>query len=220
MNTLFAVIFAVCTFLLLCTSPENFLSAMLDGGSKAATLCLSLIATYAVWMGLMRVWEDSGVTKGVSKLLKPIARWLLKTNDEEVLSAACMNFSVNMLGISGAATPYGVRTAQLLDKTENAEYSSAMFFVLNATSLQLLPTSLVAVRVALGSASPTDIIIPTVLTTLFSTALGVILTVLLLHPKKAGKERDFIPRKQGGRYEVKRRTSCCKKQKNQGAGTR
>ena len=209
MNTLFGLLFCVCTFLLLCSSPENFLSAMLDGGSKAATLCLSFIATYAVWMGLMRIWEECGVARFVSKLLKPLARWLLKTKDEEALSAACMSFSVNMLGISGAATPYGVKTAQLLDKTENAEYASAMFFVLNATSLQLLPTSLVAVRVALGSANPTDIIIPTLLTTLFSTIFGVSLTILLLRPKKIG-----------GRYEMKSSVSPLKKADTAGAGMR
>ena len=185
MNTLFAVIFSLCALLLLCHSPENFLSAMLDGGGKAATLCLSLVASYAVWMGLMKVWEDSGVAKGVSKLFKPLARWLLKTDDEEILSSASMSFSVNMLGISGAATPYGVKTAQLLDKTDNAEYSSAMFFVLNATSLQLLPTSMVALRTSLQSVAPADIILPTLITTLFSTLLGVSLTILFLRPKKS-----------------------------------
>ena len=207
MNTLFAVIFSLCAFLLLCHSPESFLSAMLDGGGKAATLCLSLVASYAVWMGLMKVWEDSGVAKGVSKLFKPLARWLLKTDDEKILSSASMSFSVNMLGISGAATPYGVKTAQLLDKTDNAEYSSAMFFVLNATSLQLLPTSLVAVRVALGSANPTDIIIPTLLTTVFSTLLGVALTMLFIKPKKVG-----------GRYALKLTPNTGKIPKKSGAG--
>lgn len=190
MNALFAIVFLICTFLLLCTAPENFLSAMLDGASRAATLSASLIATYAVWMGLMRVWEDSGVARGVSRLLKPIARRLLKTEDEESLSAACMNISVNLLGISGAATPYGIKAANLLDKTENAEYSSAMLFVLNATSLQILPSSLVAVRVAMGSAAPTDIILPTFLATLFSTAVGVILTVAFIRPKKKAKKRE------------------------------
>ena len=186
MNLLFTIIFLICTFLLLCASPERFLSAMLDGASRAATLSVSLIATYSVWMGLMRVWENSGVSRGVSRLLKPLAKRILQTDDKEALSAACMNFSVNMLGISGAATPYGVRTAQLLDKTENAEFSSAMFFVLNATSLQILPTSLVAVRVAMNSGSPTDIIFPTLFTSAFSTAVGVALVLLFIKPKKRG----------------------------------
>ena len=208
MNTIFTVIFLVCTFLLLCAAPENFLSAMLDGASRAAALSVSLIATYSVWMGLMRVWENSGVSRGVSRLLKPLARRILRTDDEEALSAACMNLSVNVLGISGAATPYGVRTAQLLDRTENAEFSSAMFFVLNATSLQLLPTSLVAVRVAMGSGAPTDIILPTFITSVFSTALGVVLVLAFIKPKKTAVFKEK-PRRVWG-----------KKRKTAGAGTR
>ena len=188
-NILFAFVFLVCTFLLLCTSPDTFLSSMLDGASRAAALSVSLIATYCVWMGLMRVWEDSGVSRAVSKLLKPIVKRILKTDDEDVLAAACMNLSVNVLGISGAATPYGVRTAQLLDKTENAEFSSAMFFVLNATSLQLLPTSIVAMRASMQSAAPADIILPTFLTTLVSTLVGVLLTKLFIKDSR----REFSP---------------------------
>ncbi len=180
MNTLFALLFIACSFFLLCQAPENFLAALLEGGAKAATTCAALIATYAVWMGLIRLWEDSGVARFVAKLVKPLAKKLLKTKDEEAIGAASMNISVNLLGISGAATPYGVACAKALDKTENAEYSSAMFFVLNATSLQLLPASMVAVRVAMQSGNPTDIILPTLLTTAFSTLTGVLLTRLLV----------------------------------------
>ena len=157
---------------------------MLDGASRAAALSISLLASYSVWLGLMRVWEDSGVSRALSKLLKPVVRRILKTENEDALTAACMNISVNLLGISGAATPYGVRTAQLLNDTENAEFSSAMFFVLNATSLQILPTSMVSVRVAMGSAAPTDIILPTMLVSAFSTLLGVGLTLLFIKPVK------------------------------------
>ncbi len=191
MNTLFALLFVVCCFFLLCHSPENFLSAMLNGGAKAASTCLALVATYAVWLGLIRIWEDCGVARFVAKLIKPITRRLLKTEDDRALRAASMNLSVNLLGISGAATPYGVTCAKLLDNTANAEYSSAMFFVLNATSLQLLPASMVAVRVSMGSGNPTDIILPTLLTTAFSTLLGVLLVRLFLSPKE--KERLRAP---------------------------
>ena len=162
-------------------------------------MCVSLVATYAVWMGLIQVWQDSGVTKAVSKLVKPIAKKLFKTDDNEALEAISMNLSVNLLGISGAATPYGIKAAQRLDKTENAEYASAMLFVLNATSLQLLPTSIVAVRVALKSGAPTDIILPTIFATLLSTLLGVLLTKLFIKPSSARKKssettKDFIPK--------------------------
>ena len=208
MNIIFVLIFLICTFLLLCSAPENFLVAMLEGASKSATLCISLLATYSVWMGLMRIWEDSGVARRISKFLHPVAKKILKTEDEQALNSACMSFSVNMLGISGAATPYGVKTAQLLDKTPNAEYSSAMFFVLNATSLQILPSSLVAVRVAMGSASPTDIIIPTLLVSLFSTVLGVILVKVFIPSNSPLKKRDKTAR------------SSRKMLKMAGAGTR
>jgi spore maturation protein A len=124
--------------------------------------------------------------------LRPVAKRLLRTDNEDVLTAASMNLSVNMLGISGAATPYGVRTAQLLDKTENAEFSSAMFFVLNATSLQILPSSLVAVRVAMGSNAPTDIILPTLLTSAFSTLIGVAMVFTFIRPKKTATSPHAI----------------------------
>lgn len=189
MNALFFTVFTICTLSLLVLSPENFLPAMLDGAGKAATLCVSLIATYAVWMGLMRLWEDSGVARGVSRVIKPVAKRLLKTDDEEALSAVSMNVSVNLLGISGAATPYGIKAAQLLDQTDNAEYSSAIFFILNATSLQILPSSLVAVRVAMQSSNPTDIIFPTIIATVFSTALGVLLTTLAYRKKNSCRRK-------------------------------
>lgn len=197
MNLLFTILFLICTFLLTCNSPEGFLAALLDGAGKGATVCVSLIATYTVWLGLMRVWEDSGVSRMISKLVKPVAKRLFKTDDEQALEAISMNLSVNLLGISGAATPYGIKAANLLDKTENAEYSSAMLFVLNATSLQLLPTSIIAVRVSMQSATPNDIVIPTMLATLLSTLLGVALTKLFIHPKSAetSAKADFIPKR-------------------------
>lgn len=188
MNTVFAVVFIFANFILLLVSPDTFLSTLLDGASKSAALCLSLLATYSVWLGLMEVWKKSGITRGISRLLKPVARRLFKTDDPETLDSACMNISVNLLGISGAATPYGIKAAQLLDKSENAEYASAMLFILNATSIQLIPTSIIGVRVALGSASPTDIVIPTLLATTFSTVLALLLTRLLIPPKKVGRK--------------------------------
>ena len=208
MNTIFVLIFLISTFLLLCSAPEHFLVAMLAGASKSAALCVSLVATYSVWMGLMKVWEDSGLARGISRLLRPLAKRILKTDDPQAIETACMSFSVNMLGISGAATPYGVKTAQLLDKTDNAEYSSAMFFVLNATSLQILPSSLVAVRVAMGSATPNDIILPTLIVSAFSTILGACLTRLFIHPKQSEKTALAKPQ------------FFHKKSKMTGAGTR
>ena len=185
MNFLFTFIFLLSCFLLLVTNPNGFLSALLDGGKQGASLCLALLSTYAVWMGLMHVWEESGVSKALSRFLKPIAKKLFKTEDEETLSAVCMNLSVNLLGISGAATPYGIKVANLLDRSEYPEYASALFFVLNATSIQLLPTSIIAVRTSLGSINPTYIVLPTLLASLFSTVLGIVLIRIFVPPEKS-----------------------------------
>lgn len=184
MNFLFLLVFIGAAIALLFTSPESFLTTLLDGASKGASLCVSLIATYAVWMGLMQVWQDSGVSRAVSKLLRPLAKKLFKTQDGETLDALCMNMSVNLLGISGAATPYGIKAARLLEQSPQAEYASAMLLVLNATSLQLLPTSLISVRAALHSAAPTDIVLPTLLTTLFTTVIGVLAVRIFLPPHR------------------------------------
>ncbi len=184
MNALFSTVFILASALLLFVNPNDFLPALLDGTSKSATLCLSLIATYSIWLGLMEVWKKSGITHLFSRLLKPFAKKLFKTRDAETLNALCMNLSVNLLGVSGAGTPYGIQTAKLLDKTENAEYDSAMLFVLNATSLQLIPTSIISIRVALSSSAPTDIVLPTLITTVFSSVLGAVLTRLLIPPKR------------------------------------
>lgn len=196
MNILFVLLFAVCGVCILVKAPDLFLATLLEGGSKAAAICVALLSSYAVWMGLIRIWEDCGVAKKVARCIKPLAKRLLLTTNEEALEAVSMNLSVNLLGISGAATPYGVKAAGLLDKTENAEYASAVFFVLNATSLQLLPTSMVALRTSLQSACPTDIILPTLITTVFSTLLGVGLCALFLRPKRVPLSAFFDKKQQ------------------------
>lgn len=185
MNILFGFIFFISTAVLFFFNPDAFLKTLLDAASQSATTCFALLASYAVWLGLMRVWEDSGVARGIAHILKPITKKLLKTENNEAIQAASMNFSVNLLGISGAATPYGIKAAQYLDKTPNAEYASAMLFVINATSLQIFPSSMIAVRVALNSVSPYDILLPTLFSTIFSTLLGIILTMLLLKPSSS-----------------------------------
>ena len=184
MNLVFSLIFILSALVLLVLNPSAFLPALLDGATKSATLCLSLLATYAVWLGLMRVWEDSGVSKKTSVFLRPLAKKLFRTQDEATLDAVCMNLSVNLIGISGAGTPYGIQATQRLNETENAEYATALFFVLNATSLQLIPTSIIGIRVALGSVAPNAIVLPTLLATLFSTLLGGLLVRLLIPPKR------------------------------------
>ena len=193
MNILFGGIFFLSTLVLLFTFPSVLLPTLLDGATFSATVCVSLLASYAVWLGIMQLWKDSGVTRGVSKLLRPIAKKLFRTDDKETLDSACMNLSVNLLGISGVATAYGIQTAKLLNEQEEAEYSSAVFFVLNATSIQLIPTSIITMRTSLHSLAPADILLPTLITTAFSTLLGLLLCKVFIKPKHAKTAKKRTP---------------------------
>ena len=207
MNVIFLVIFCVCALGFLVLSPDGFLSALLSGASKSASLCLALLTTYAVWLGLMQVWEDSGLSRAVSKRLRPIAAKIFKTQDEQALNAVCMNLSVNLLGISGAATPYGIQAAALLDKTSRAEYASALLFLFNATSLQLFPTSIVAIMTSLHSVNPTATVLPILFSSICSTLLAVGI-FLLCHALYRPIQRLFFEK------------SMFQKHKTRGAGTR
>lgn len=201
MNVIFSYLFILSCLALLFKSPELFLSTALSGASKAASLCLALLSSYALWLGLVAVWEKCGINEKIAKVSKPFLRKLFKTKDEPALTAIGMNLSVNLLGIGGAATPYGIQAAKLLDKTDNAEYSSAMLFVINATSVQLFPSAIVGVRASLGSLSPSDIILPSLLATVFSTVLGVLLTKAyfsLLKKREKGRISNVLTAKARG----------------------
>ena len=184
MNSIFFGLFLGATIVLLFVNPELFLPTTLEAAGDAATLCLALLASYSVWMGLMQIWEACGITKRISKLLRPLCKGLFKTDDERTLETISANLSCNFLGLGGAATPYGIESVKLLEKSPYPEYSSCMFFALNATSLQLLPTSVVGLRASLGSGAAADIVLPTILCTACSTLVACLLTWLFLRPKK------------------------------------
>ncbi len=184
MNGVFAVVFAVAGGMFLFFDPEGFLPALLKGGEKAATLSLSLLASYCVWLGFFKVLERSGLALFLSRKFSAPAKKLFRTEDEDVLPIVCGNLSANLLGLPGAPTPLGVEATRRFLAAKN-DYAADMLFVLNATSLQLLPTTAIALRAAAGSLSPADIFLPTLLSTLVSTLLGAILVFLLCGRRRA-----------------------------------
>lgn len=177
MNVIFAVIFLAAAIVFLVHDPEGFLPAMLAGGQKAATVCLALLASYCVWLGFFKVLEKSGLSERLAKGLYPAARRLFRSQDRQTLALACQNIAANLLGLPGAPTPPGVAATQKFLAAGN-DYAADMLFVLNATSLQLLPTTVIALRAAAGSSSPADILAPTLLATLVSTLAGAALVIL------------------------------------------
>ena len=145
MNAIFAAIFLAAAVIFCICDPAGFLPAMLTGGERAATLTLTLLASYCVWLGFFKVMEQSGLSAMLSRRLYPLSRRLFRSDDQSALSDACQNIAANLLGLPGAPTPLGVAaTGKFLAANNN--YAADMLFVLNATSLQLLPTTVIALR--------------------------------------------------------------------------
>lgn len=168
MNAIFTAIFLVSAIALAIISPQNFLPALLKGGEKAISMALTLFCIYAVWMGLSRLAEKSGLSKGAAKALKPACRRIFKTENGAALENLAMNLSCNLLGLGGAATPYAVKAIGELEKDDNT-FAQKLLFIINATSIQLVPTTVIALRTSAGSANAADIFFPSLIATAFST---------------------------------------------------
>ena len=133
--------------------------ALLGSGAAAVELALTLLGTMTLWSGLMEILSETGdvqrIGRGLRRLTRPLFPGLA---DERCWEAMSLNLSANLLGLGNAATPAGVRAAGLLaEQGENGLRALAMLLALNNSSLQLMPTTVIALRAQAGSASPADI---------------------------------------------------------------
>ena len=184
MNTIFGIVITLSTIFLLFINPDGVLSAMLSGGEKALSLTLKMTVIYAVWLGIFELVEQSGLSKKFAKLIRPLNRFLFGKLPDKANDYMSINISANMLGMSGATTPFGIKSIQELEKYKNTEYAIAMFFVINATSIQIIPSSVIALRTSLNSCAPSDVVLPTILATLLSTIIGVFLVKIFIKKPK------------------------------------
>jgi len=189
MNVIFGTLLILSTIILMFSSPETLLSAMLSGGEKALSLTTKMVIVYAVWLGVFALLEQSGLADKFAKMLKPFNNKLFGKLPDKANNFMSLNISANILGMSGATTPMGIKSIQELEKHNGTEYAIAMFFVINATSVQLIPSSVLALRTSLGSTFPSSIILPTILATLLSTIIGIILVKIFI---KKGAKWDIL----------------------------
>ncbi len=155
------------------------LSTMIDASAGALKLAVELCAVYVVWLGILEIVEESGLSQKLAKLLHPIIRWLFKIDDKETEKMIALNMSANMLGLGNAATPMGIAAMKRLDDGSGyASQAVIMLIVLNATSIQLLPSTIIGLRAAAGSSTPADIILPTLISTICTCVVGVTLVKL------------------------------------------
>lgn len=155
--------------------------AALEGASDAVSLTLRLLSGYLFFMGMMEMVKALRLHEKLSCILRPVLSVLMPgLRDPAIPNAVSLNLTANLLGLGNAATPTGMEAVHLMDaeNTPAARHAICMLLILNATSLQLLPTTILTLRIAQGSANPNAILLPTLLCTGFSTLVGIFLALL------------------------------------------
>ncbi|MBQ9145942.1 MAG: spore maturation protein [Clostridia bacterium] len=202
MNIVFGLI-VICALVLLCIqNPAATMGYLLEGTSEAVNLALKLVAVYALWMGMLKIAERSGIERGVSRLFRPLLRRMFKGESEHTQTLIGMNLTANLLGMGGAATPLGIKAIESMSKGEDhATDSMLLFFVLNLTSVQILPGTIIALRAAAGSATPSDIILPSILSTLITCVISVVLTYVFRFLWRKMESRKIAKTRAKANYE-------------------
>ena len=160
--------------------PEIVSNVILYDIQKSVDLILSLISVMAFWTGLMRIVEKSCILNKLSIVLKPLIGMLFKDiqYSTAAVNAVIMCIAANMFGIGNSATALGIRAMeemQYINKNKNtASNSMCMLLIINMSSIQLLPLSVIKLRADAGSLNPTDIILPTIVATAFSTIIAIL----------------------------------------------
>jgi len=170
----------------LITGKADMLSKSIVASTEnTVTLVIGLLGIMCLWCGIMKVAQKSGLTDKIAKVLKPILRLLFKdaAKDERALGAIVMNLTSNMLGLSNAATPFGIKAMEEMDRLNKnkgtASNDMALFLVLNAACIQLVPTTVISIRAACKSHNPGVIILPAILATGTAAIVGVIACKIL-----------------------------------------
>ena len=184
----FLVAFVIAAVKLAFFGDFDVFPAMMDStfsSSKTAfEISLGLTGVLSLWLGIMKIGEKGGIVNVLARLLSPVFVKLFPDipKGHPVTGSIFMNIAANMLGLDNAATPLGLKAMEQLQelntKKDTASNPMIMFLVLNTSGLTLIPISIMVYRAQLGAAQPTDIFIPILLATFFSTLAGVIITSL------------------------------------------
>ena len=177
---------------------EEVFHSVLQSCELAVTISIGLIGVMAFWLGLMKIAEASGLMKIIARALSPIIRFLFPDipKNHPVQADITMNVSANALGLGNAATPFGIKAmegVQELNKNDKKTASDAMctFLTINTAGVQLIPVTAVAILASLKAENPTDIIVPTMITTVAALTIGILFVkcVIRLWPEPA-KRKD------------------------------
>jgi Nucleoside recognition. len=158
---------------------EEVNQAIFQGAKEGVTLCIGFISILVFWLGLMRIARDSGLLDKMTRLFHPLVRRLFPDipDNHPAMGYILSNMVANLFGLGNAATPLGIKAMEQLKnlngEQDRASRAMTTFLVLNTTGLTFIPTTVLAIRMNYGSVSPAEIVFPTLLATICSTAGGV-----------------------------------------------
>ncbi|MDR6549423.1 nucleoside recognition domain-containing protein [Paenibacillus qinlingensis] len=158
---------------------ELVTQAAFDGAKNGVTVCFGLISVLVFWMGMMRIAEDAGILQKLARLLQPAVRFLFPSvpKNHPAIGYIMSNMSANILGLGNAATPMGIKAMQELQKLnpnkDEASTAMATLLALNTSSITLIPTTLIAIRMNFNSMNPAEIVGTTLIATIISTTAAI-----------------------------------------------
>ena len=164
-------------------------NAVFEYTETAVKLMITLLGTMCLWNGLMEIASNTNLIKRLTKLLNPLVRFLFPENRDEkkIHEQISMNIVANMLGLGNAATPLGLKAMQSMqEKNPNKERLTndmATFIILNTASIQIIPTTVIAIRMSLGSLEPTKIIFAVWFSTICAAFVGIAVTKICIKLK-------------------------------------
>ena len=186
MNIVWIFVLIVGTAMIIVKSPELLVSTMIGASEKSVKLCVSLLAIYAVWLGLLKILDDTGFSKKLAKLLEPVIKFLFGNNiDDYTKSQIAINISSNILGLGNAATPSAINAMKGLDDgTGKINNAMTMLMIVNCLSFQILPTTIMGLRVSSGSTNASSIIFPTIITSFITGVVTITILKLIFKLRK------------------------------------
>lgn len=180
---------------------DEVVNAMLLSVQNAVNIAIALIGIMAFWLGMVHIAKQSGLIDKFSKLISPLLRFIFNDlkKDSPAFSNIALNFSANALGLSNAATPFGIKAMQDLKREaiENGEdentasNSMCIFLGMNTAGFQLIPASVIAILIASKAENPTEIILPTLIVTTIAFIFAIIIAKLLAPFFKAPKQNKY-----------------------------
>lgn len=159
---------------------DELTASAFDGAKTGVTVCFGLISVLVFWMGLMRIGEDAGLLRKLAVLLGPFVRLLFPDvpKNHPAIGYIMSNMSANLLGLGNAATPMGIKAMQELQKLnpdkETATPAMCTLLAINTSSITLVPTTLIAIRMSFDSANPAEIVGTTIAATAVATAAALL----------------------------------------------